>query len=399
MMRQFLIRHFVPDSENVSNPAVRERYGLLSSLVGICCNALLFICKFAIGTISGSVSIMADSINNLSDMGSSVVTLVGFRVSGKPADEDHPFGHARAEYIGGLIVSFMILLLGVEFFRTSLDKVLHPESLSLSPVMLMVLALSVGVKVWMASFNRFVGKRIDSTALMATAQDSLNDVITTSAVLLAALVATLTGWQLDGWMGLVVAGFILFAGFSIARDTVGPLLGQSPPQELVDGIERKVRSYPGILGIHDLMVHSYGPGRWFASLHVEVDASDNILHSHDVIDNIERDVLSEMGVHLVIHLDPIVVGDPVVDKMKSLAIECVKSVGERMTLHDFRLVQGETHSNLIFDVVVPIEETRPDNKIASLISEAIHQRNKDYYAVITIDRSYVSTNHPHPDAD
>lgn len=381
-MTKLLIRLFVPSPDS---PEARGRFGLLSCVVGIICNALLCIVKFLIGSLAGSVSIMADSVNNLSDAGASVVTLIGFRVSGKPADEDHPFGHARAEYIGGLIVSFMILLLGVTFLRSSLEKIFHPEEVDLSLPAMILLGISVLVKAWLSSFNRYMGKRIGSAALLATAQDSLNDVISSAAVLVSALISVWTGFSLDGWMGVAVAVFILFAGFGIARDTVGPLLGQKPPEELVSQLEAMVRSYPGILGMHDLLVHSYGPGQMFASVHAEVDAADHLLQSHDLIDNIERDVLSQMGIHLVIHLDPIVIDDPLVNKLRIMANQCVQSLDAGLTMHDFRLVIGETHSNLIFDINVPFGCRLSDQQIVERVSKLVRQYDNRFFPVITID--------------
>ncbi|MCI8622847.1 MAG: cation transporter [Provencibacterium sp.] len=390
-MKEWLIRRTVRDSERVEDAAVRSRYGMLSSVVGILCNLLLFAAKFLIGVLSGSVSIMADSVNNLSDAGSSVVTLIGFKVSSKPADEGHPFGHARAEYIGGLAVAFMILLIGVEFFRNSLDRILHPQALEIRALTLLVLLLSIAVKLWMGSFNRYIGRRISSAALLATAQDSFNDVLSTGAVLLSLIVVRFTGWQLDGWMGLVVALFILWSGIGIARSTVSPLLGQSPPPELVEEIEHKVRAYPDVLGIHDLVVHSYGPRNWFASLHAEVSAAEDILDSHDRIDNIEREVGEELGLHLVIHMDPIVVDDPLVNELREYTAGCVRRLDPALSMHDFRLVRGQTHSNLIFDVTVPPGYPMSDQELAAVLEKNIADFDPNYYAVITFDRSYVSS--------
>lgn len=390
-MTEFLIRHFIKDSGQPGDPRVRGRYGLLSSLVGICCNAALFLCKFLIGTVSGSVSIMADSVNNLSDAGSSVVTLIGFRISGRPADEGHPFGHARAEYIGGLIVSFMILLLGVEFLRSSFLKILHPEPVTISALALFLLLLSVLLKVWMGLFNRRVGKRIDSAALLATAQDSFNDVITTSVVLLAAALAKFTGLQIDGYMGVAVALFILYSGLGLARETVSPLLGQAPDPGMVQALEKKITSYEEVLGVHDLVVHSYGPGNWYASVHAEVSAKEDILKSHDVIDNIEREVLAGMGVHLVIHLDPVVTDDPAINELREFVRGKLRAIDPALSMHDFRVVFGETHTNLIFDVVVPVGFRQSDHQLGEQIQRAVGELDPGYYyTVVTFDRSYTS---------
>lgn len=395
-MTNFLIRHFVKDADDTKSETVRGQYGRLSSFVGIGCNVALFFCKFLIGTISGSVSITADSVNNLSDAGSSVVTLIGFKVSGKPADEGHPFGHARAEYIGGLAVAFMILMLGVEFLRSSAAQLVRPEPVEISLAALAALALSILVKLWMCAFNRTVGRKIDSAALLATAQDSLNDAISTSVVVIAAAVAKLTSWQLDGAMGVLVALFILYSGLKIANETVSPLLGQSPPPDLVDAIEGRVRAHREVLGVHDLMVHSYGPQNWFASLHAEVDAREDILRSHDLIDNIEREVLEEMGVHLVIHLDPIVLDDPEINDLRDFVSGCVRQLDKTFTMHDFRLVRGKTHSNLIFDVSIPAGCKLQDKEIRDRLQKSIGKREPDYYTVVTIDRSYISTNGKRP---
>ncbi len=399
MVREWLIRMAVKERENAEEAALRERYGLLSSAVGIVCNLLLFAGKFLIGAFSKSVSIMADSVNNLSDAGSSVVTLIGFKVSGKPADADHPFGHARAEYIGGLVVAFMILLIGIEFSKSSLERILNPQPLQASAAAVLVLLLSIAVKLWMGSFNRYIGKKISSVALMATAQDSFNDVLTTAAVLLSLLLSHFTRWHLDGWMGLAVAFFILWSGFGIARDTVGPLLGQSPPHELVEEIEKRVRAYPGILGVHDLVVHSYGPRNWFASLHAEVCATDDILQSHDLIDNIERDVGEALHIHLVIHLDPIVMDDPALNELRAYTARCLQEIDPILSMHDFRLVRGQTHSNLIFDVTVPPGYRLSDRQLSRQLEEKIAELDAHYYTVITIDRSYLSSTTRHTGAD
>lgn len=388
-MTNFLIKRFIKTNDSLPPGAVRGRYGLLSSLVGIICNAVLFFVKFIIGTLSGSVSIMADSINNLSDAASSVVTLVGFRVSGKPADEGHPFGHARAEYIGGLIVSFIILLLGLEFFRNSLSRVLHPQPLDVSLPAIIVLALSIGLKVWLSAFNRHIGREIGSTALLATAQDSLNDVVATSAVLAATVLSKWTGLVLDGWMGILVALFILYSGIQIAKDTVSPLLGAAPPEKLVAALREKVLAYPGVLGMHDLVIHSYGPQSWFASVHAEVDAKRDILKSHDLIDNIERDVQSDMQVNLVVHLDPIVLDDPKLNELHRLVKAGVAAIDPRLDLHDFRMVRGETHSNLIFDIALPTGFSLADNELVGRVQALLDKQEEKYFAVITVDRSYL----------
>ena len=287
----------------------------------------------------------------------------------------------------------MILLIGIEFSQSSLQRILHPQPLAVSPAAGLVLAFSIAVKLWMGSFNRHIGRKISSVALLATAQDSFNDVLTTAGVLLSLLIAHFTGWQLDGWVGLAVALFILWSGLGIARDTVGPLLGQSPPPELVEKIEQAVRAYPGILGIHDLVLHSYGPNSWFASLHAEVSAAEDILHSHDLIDNVEREVGERLGLHLVIHLDPIVTDDPIVNDLRDFTRRCTQQIDPALSMHDFRLVRGQTHSNLIFDVTVPPGYKQSDQELCAALEKKIGELKENYYAVITIDRSYVSSTH------
>ena len=310
-MTHFLIKFFVKDSEYLKNPRVRESYGQLGSIVGIVCHIFLFIAKLAIGTIFNSISITADAINNLSDAGSSIITWIGFKLSGKPADEDHPFGHARVEYISGLIVSFLIILLGVELVKSSVQKILHPEPLVFDTLIVVVLILSIALKFWLSRFNRKLGDLIDSTTLKATSTDSMNDVIATSVVLISILISSFTSLQVDGYMGCLVALFIIYSGINLVKETISPLLGEAPNPELVNNIISTIRNYEGVLGIHDLVVHNYGPERCFASVHVEVDAGEDILKSHDMIDNIERDFASNLGIHLIIHLDPIITDDAV----------------------------------------------------------------------------------------
>lgn len=387
-MASLLVKAFVRDCEQVGDTRVRARYGTLSGAVGIAANVLLFAAKLAVGTLAGSVSIVADAVNNLSDAGSSIISLLGFKISEKPADRDHPFGHGRTEYVAGLIIAFLILLLGFELGRTSLDKVLHPAPVETSAVTLAVLAGSIACKVWLWSFNRRIGRAISSTTILATAQDSLNDVVATSAVLAAAVVSLLTPLNLDGYMGLAVAAFILFSGYGVAKDTLGPLLGQAPDSALVSEISRKVLSHPQVLGIHDLMVHNYGPGRTFASLHAEVDSSADILQSHDLIDNIEKDLAQEMGIQMVIHMDPIVTNNDTVNALRQTVLECVQRVRPDLSIHDFRAVLGETHSNLIFDVMVPVDCPVKNHDLCTQIGAQLREVDPRYNAVITVDRGY-----------
>ncbi|MEG0854712.1 MAG: cation diffusion facilitator family transporter, partial [Angelakisella sp.] len=315
-MTNLLIKTFVKDYENTKNMVVRQGYGRLGSLVGIVVNLLLFAGKFTVGTLFGSVAITADGVNNLSDAGSSVVSLISFRLAGKPADREHPYGHARIEYLAAMIVACLILVLGVELGKSSFEKILNPEAITFSMLMVGVLVFSIGAKLWLFFFNRNLGKRIDSEVMRATAADSLSDVMATTAVLISTLLSPILGYPLDGWMGVAVSAFILLSGINIIRDAMNKLLGDAPTQELVESIERFVVAYDGILGVHDLMVHSYGPGRCFASLHAEVSSREDILKSHDLIDNIERDILRREGVHLVLHLDPIVTDNAEMSAMR-----------------------------------------------------------------------------------
>lgn len=386
IMTDLILRLFVQDWKNTEDPAVRERCGRVAGLVGIVTNLLLFAAKIVIGTLFRSVSITADAVNNLTDSGSSIVTMVGFKLAGKPADEKHPFGHARIEYLSGVIVSFIVLFLGLELGMSSVKKIITPEENLLTPAALLVLVLSVLVKLWQSLFYRKVGRMIRSDTLAATAKDSRNDVISTAVVLVGAAVSMFTGVNLDGWLGVVVAVFIVISGVQLILDTADPLLGQAPEEELVMDIRTKILSYKGIIGMHDLTVHNYGVGRCFASVHCEVDAGQDILESHDLIDNIERDFKAQDGINLVIHLDPIVTNDPRTNELKVRAESVCAALYPMVSIHDFRVVWGVTHSNLVFDMVVPFSVKEEDSRIRSRVETAIHDLDPRYYAVITIDR-------------
>lgn len=392
-MTELLIRVFVKDSGNTRNMAVRQRYGRLGSLTGIVVNLILFASKFTIGTLMGSVAVTADGVNNLSDAGSSLVSLISFRLSGKPADREHPYGHARVEYLAAMIVAVLILLLGVELGKTSFQKILAPEMVDQSLLMVVILVFSIAAKLWLFSFNRKLGKRINSAVMQATATDSLSDVMATSAVLVSTLLSPILGYPLDGWMGLVVSGFILISGISIIRDAMNKLLGDAPDNELVASIENFVKNHEGILGIHDLIIHNYGPGRCFASLHAEVPAREDILKSHDRIDNIERDILEKEGVHLVLHLDPIV-DDEETHALREQVRQLVQEIDPKLTIHDFRAVLGDTHNNLIFDMVVPFEQKMPNNELQEQLDQRLEARMPGCYAVVTFDRSYTTSAKP-----
>ncbi len=390
-MTEFLIKHFVKDYDNVSNVKVREGYGKLSGVVGITCNVLLSVAKFLTGLVFSSISVMADAANNLSDAMSSVVTLIGFKLSGKPADKEHPYGHERIEYVSGLVVSFLILFIGIELIKTSLAKVFHPEVSHVGAVTFVVLILSILVKLWMFFFNRHIGKKIDSTVICATAQDSLNDVIATSAVLISAIITYFSDFNLDGYMGVAVSVYIIYAGINLIKDTADPLLGVAPSAELTDKIITKVLSYKGVEGIHDIIIHNYGPKRCFASVHVEVSAKQDILESHDIADNIERDFKIDMGIDLVVHLDPLIKDDETINSAKDMLTQILADIDASITHHDFRMVKGTTHSNLIFDICVPVDFHISDNELIDMIINAVHLCERTYECVITIDKNYCSS--------
>ena len=367
---------------------IRERNIIRASAVGIGANVALCGAKAAIGLISNSIAIILDALNNLSDASSSIVTLLGFRLSAKPADKEHPYGHARIEYIAGLGVSVMILLIGFELAKSGFEKILSPTPTEFTAVTALALVLSIAVKLWMAVFNRTVGKRIDSTTLIATAADSRNDVIATCAVLAAALIERCTNVVLDGWMGLAVALFILYSGIGIMKDTLNPLLGEAPTEELSRYIAGKVLSYEGVLGTHDLMVHDYGPGRRFGSVHVEMDAAMDVMKSHEIIDTIERDFLENDNMHIIIHFDPIVTGDEAVGTKREWVKGLVQSISPQLSIHDFRMVPGEKNTNLIFDVAAPADFAVPDDKLKQRIGELVHKDDPSCTAVVTVDKSY-----------
>jgi cation diffusion facilitator family transporter len=388
-MTDFLIKKFVRDYENKNDAKVHERYGEFSGIVGVCTNLLLFLIKIITGLFFNSIAITADAINNLSDSASSIVTLVGFKMAGKPADAEHPYGHARMEYLSGLIVSMSILILGFQLAKTSFDKVLHPEYAEFSMISIAVLIIAILVKIWQAQFYKKVGNKIGSTTIAANAADSRNDVFATGTILIGTVFTRLTGFNLDGYMGMAVAAFIMYSGVKLIIATSNPLLGMAPSKELVDEIYQKIISYDGILGIHDLNVHNYGPVRRFASVHCEVSASQDIMVSHDIIDNIERDFLKEKGIHLVIHLDPIVTDDPRTNELKAQVQNIIKEISPKISMHDFRVVWGTTHSNLIFDVCDSFEFGMSDQELTDLISEKIYAIDPTYHSVITVDHDYV----------
>jgi len=390
-MTDFIIKKFIKDYENVNEQRVRESYGITASITGIILNTLLSIGKILTGIIFNSISVTADGVNNLSDGASSVITLIGFKISSKPADKDHPFGHARMEYLTGLILGIAVILVGVELIKSSFDKIMNPTKTIFSIEMIVVLIVSVLIKLWISLFYKKLGDKISSATLKASSTDSRNDVISTIVVILSLLVSKATGYEVDGYVGIIVALFILYSGYDILRDILNPLLGEMPDREFIESIENKILSYDGIVNIHDLVVHNYGPNRYFASVHAEVDAKEDIMKSHDLIDNIERDFAREFDISLVIHLDPVITDDEEINELRSMTDKIVKSIDERLTMHDFRVVKGETHTNLIFDVVVPVDYDIKSSKLVSMIEKEIRNKDETYFAVITIDKNYVST--------
>lgn len=388
-MIHFLSAMFIKDYKNYSSPQVRQQYGILCGAVGIGLNILLFLGKWLAGTLSGSIAITADAFNNLSDAGSSVITLVGFKLSGQKPDPEHPFGHGRMEYISGLFVSVAILIMGFELVKSSIGKLLHPETIESSPVILGILAASILVKIYMFYYNRSLAKKLESSAMHATAMDSLSDTVSTALVLAATIISQLTGWILDGWFGILVGLFIFYTGFTTIKETMDPLLGQPPKKELVAEIERIVTSHPLVYGIHDLIVHDYGPGRLMISLHAEVSADGDMLDIHDQIDHIEHELQERLNCAATIHMDPIVTNDEEVLQMRDAVQEIILSLNGQFTMHDFRMVKGPSHTNLIFDVVVPYNCQNTDVEIIKQIKKAISALpGGKYFAVIQIDREY-----------
>lgn len=388
-MVDFLLRNFVKDYHNVKNPKIRDQYGKLSGVIGIFVNVLLFIAKFAVGTWSHSISITGDAFNNLSDAGSSVISLISFKLSGKPPDKDHPFGHARYEYIASSIVGFLLLLIGWELIKTSLGKILHPGTIEFSYITVVVLVFSIIAKYVLYRLNRELGKRINSAVMHATAADSLSDVAATSAVLVSTIISPLINFQLDGYTGLAVALFIITTAIKILKDMLDNILGKMPSTELSHKIVTFIKKYPGVLGIHDLVVHDYGPHRCFASVHLEVDAGIDVLESHDLIDNIEGDILAELDIPLTIHMDPVVTDDPAVNELLWLTDQIIKKIDPYLSIHDFRVVKGTTHSNIIFDVTIPFDFKMRENELVETITHGIQGSNPKIFPVINVDRAYI----------
>ena len=386
-MTNLLLRLFVKDHDKLEDSAVRTAIGAMSGMVGIACNLLLCLGKMLVGIITGSVSITADAMNNLSDASGSIVTLIGFKLADKPADEDHPYGHARWEYLSGLAVAAMILLIGFELVKTSVSKILRPAPVAFTLVPALVLLGSIAVKLWMCLFNTKLGKMIDSTTLFATAADSRNDCVATGAVLLASIIEAVFDIRVDGFIGLAVALFILYSGCQLARDTISPLLGENASPELRKKIVEYIGSQPKVLGYHDLMVHDYGPGQRFASLHVEMDYREDSMECHERIDEMERQCLRLYNVHLVIHYDPVVTDDPVINELKAEVLQHLQEADSRLTFHDFRMVPGKRHTNLVFDVALPSDLQGKEEMIRRTVEQAMNEEGKEltYHIVITFD--------------
>jgi len=396
-MISVLSRIFIKNREDIKNEKVRTAYGILCGAVGIVLNILLFAFKFLAGSLSGSIAITADAFNNLSDAGSSLITLIGFKMAGQEADSDHPYGHGRVEYISGFLVSVVIIIMAYELFMDSFTKIINPESIEPSLLIYVILGVSILTKIYMAIYNHNIGKKIDSAAMDATSKDSLSDTVATSVVLLTTVLAAIFGINIDGYCGLVVSFFVFWAGFSAARDTVGLLLGKAPEPEFVNRIEEIVMSDEhkelGIIGIHDLVVHDYGPGRVMISLHAEVPGNGNIMELHDLIDNVEHDLQKELNCHAVIHMDPISVDDPVRNELKEKIKNIISVLNEKSTngdvsFHDFRIVHGPTHINLIFDIVVPFKYSMSDDEVVQYIRDEVSKINNTYFCVIDVDRAY-----------
>ena len=391
-MTEFLVRHFVKNHEDVEKVSVRTAYGVLASVVGIFCNVLLFVVKGAVGFFLHSVSVMADAFNNLSDAGSSIVGLVGVRMASKPADEEHPFGHGRIEYIAALVVSFLVLQVGFTFFKDSIRKIQNPEELKFQAVSVIILVLSIGVKLWMGMFNKKLGKKIDSKVMMATATDAMGDVVTTTATIASVLFFKIKGINIDGIVGIGVSLVVMWAGIGIAKDTLEPLIGEAVAPEEYVRISRFVEKYEGIVGSHDLIVHNYGPGRSMASIHAEVPNDVDIEVSHEIIDRIERDAAKRLGIFLVIHMDPVETKDAHVLEVRHQVEQILDAVDFRVSIHDFRMVDGKEQINLIFDMVVPFEySTQKQNELKMTLRKLLQMADKRYQCVITIERSYVAS--------
>lgn len=385
-MVNFLIKTFIKNSENTENPKIRQKYGTLSSIVGIICNVLLFLIKYAMGTLSHSISIVSDAFNNLSDCAGCLVTLLGYKMASKPADKNHPFGHGRMEYLTSLIIAALIIFVGIELLKNSVEKIINPVEIRFSFAVLISLVFSIAVKLWMAVFNAELGKKINSSVLTATAKDSKSDVIATSATLIALICSLFTALPVDGVMGLLVSVFILKSGYDIVKDTVDELLGKPADPEIINNIKEYVLKNDKIIGIHDLIIHSYGPGNIIGSCHVEVKSNESFTEVHDIVDSIEREIHNNLNILMTIHMDPIEVNDMLTNKCKKLVNNIIHSIDSSLDLHDFRIVSGESHTNLIFDLVVPFECKYSNEELKQKIDMQLSKENINYYTVIVFDK-------------
>lgn len=385
-MTKLLVSVFIKNKEDILNPKVRKAYGTLTGSVGIMCNIFLFIIKFIAGVMTSSISITADAFNNLSDAGSSIVTLIGFRMAEKPADIDHPYGHGRIEYVSGLIVSFAILLMGFELFKSSAGKIIRPEEIEFSKASIVILVVSIFVKLWLCLFNKNLGKKLDASAMLATAADSFNDSIATFVVFCSLFIYKTTGVNIDGFTGLFVAVFVLYSGYSTAKETITPLLGQAPAPEFIKEIEDFVLSHKGIVGVHDTIVHDYGPGRIIVYLHAEIPCDTDFMHAHDIIDSIEEEIEKKFKCDISIHMDPIAVKDEAVEKIKGIVTDMIKDIDERFNIHDFRITDGPLRKNIIFDVEVPFDFKSSNDIIKHAIKSNLKKIDENFYGVIKIDR-------------
>ncbi len=390
-MTELLVRLFVKDNKNIENRKVRTSYGVLSSIVGICCNVMLFGLKMLIGMVINSISVMADAFNNLSDAASAIISFIGVKLAERPADKEHPFGHGRFEYLSALAVAFLILQVGFTLFKSAISKIFHPEEIEFNLILIIFLCISVLIKLWLMLFNRKLGKRIRSTVMIATSADSRNDVIVTSATIISAIVSGATGLNIDGYIGVLVSVFVMLAGFNIAKDTLEPLLGEAVDRELYEKVSRMVQSYEGIVGTHDLIIHNYGPTQRMATIHAEVPNNINFEMAHETIDRIERDILERMDIFLVIHMDPIEVDNEMVNDKKRMVLDIILGLEPKASIHDFRLVNGEHQINLIFDLVLPYSYTKDmKQKLLSSIVEELRKEDSRHQCIITMENSFIA---------
>ncbi len=387
-MTSLLVKLFIKDSENYNDKKVRTSYGVLSSITGIVLNLILAGAKYAAGIISGSISITADAINNLSDAGSSIVSFFGVKISAKPPDKDHPYGHGRVEYISAFIVSFFVLFMGVELFKDSVDKIINPEPVKFSFLSLAILVISILCKLWLGVFNKTLGKKINSAPMMAVMKDSFSDCLATGVAAISIIVSAFSDINIDGYLGIVVAVFIFIAGFGILRETLGDILGRPPEAEFVEEITEKIMSYPHVCGVHDMIIHDYGPSCRFASVHAEVPSDEDIMELHDIIDGIERDIYNEYGMLTSIHMDPVVINDERINELRKMTQDAVERIDERLSIHDFRVVEGPSHTNLIFDTLLPSDMKCHDREICQKIEDEISKIDERFFCVITVDHAF-----------